>query len=583
MEFWHNKGFDQKAIMRLAHYLLATEKEAPKDAELISHQLMLRAGLIRKAAAGIYTWLPLGWRVLRKVEAIVRQEMDAINAQELLMPNVIPAELWQESQRWDKYGPELLRFKDRHERDFCFGPTHEEVITDICRREIKSYRQLPMNLYQIQIKFRDEIRPRFGIMRGREFVMKDAYSFHMDQASLQKTYEDVYQAYLKIFKRLGLEARAVEADSGAIGGSVTHEFHVLAAVGEDDIFYSDTSTYAANVEQAIALAPDAPRPKATAELGIFATPKAKTIKALEEQFKIPANRSVKTMIGKNAQGEFFAFILRGDHELNEVKAKKLPDMGDHFELATEAEIVKIFKAHPGSLGPVNCPIPLFVDRDAAILADFVAGANQDGQHYQGINWDRDIKKYSVHDLRKVVVGDLSPDAQGKLKHARGIEVGHIFQLGDRYSKAMNCVVLNENGESIPLQMGCYGIGVTRVIAAAIEQHHDGRGILWPKEMAPFQVALVPINYQQSAQVKKASDELYNQLQALNIEVVLDDREERPGVKFADMDLIGIPHRVVIGDKLLADAKVEYKARASDEIDILPLSGIIEYLKKKFST
>lgn len=564
--------------MRLAHYLLATEKEAPKDAELISHQLMQRAGLIRKVAAGIYTWLPLGWRVLHKVENIIRQEMDATGAQELLMPNVIPAELWQESQRWDKYGPELLRLKDRHERDFCFGPTHEEVITDICRREIKSYRQLPISLYQIQIKFRDEIRPRFGVMRGREFVMKDAYSFHLDLASLQKTYDEIYQAYLRIFKRLGLEVRAVEADSGAIGGSVTHEFHVLASVGEDDIFYADKGSYAANVEQATALAPTAKRPSPQMTLEMFATPQAKTIKALEEQFNIPATASVKTLVGKNDKGEFFAFIVRGDHELNEIKAKKIPAMNDSFTLATEEEIKKIFKAAPGSLGPVNCPIPIIVDRDASILADFVAGANVDGQHYKGINWDRDVHNYIICDLRKVVVGDISPDQQGTLKHARGIEVGHIFQLGDRYSKSMNCTVLNESGATIPLQMGCYGIGVTRVIAAAIEQHHDAKGILWPKEMAPFQVAIVPINYQQSAQVKKISDELYQALQKLKIEVILDDRDERPGVKFADMDLIGIPHRIVIGDKLLQDEKVEYKQRADTEVYIKPLSGIIDYLR-----
>lgn len=567
--------------MRLAHYLLATEKEAPKDAELISHQLMLRAGLIRRVAAGVYTWLPLGFRVLQKVENIIRQELDAIGAQEVLMPNIIPAELWEETHRWQKYGPELLRIKDRHERDFCFGPTHEEVITDICRREIKSYRQLPMNLYQIQVKFRDEIRPRFGVMRGREFIMKDAYSFHLDQASLQKTYDEMYEAYLKIFKRLGLEVRAVEADSGAIGGSITHEFHVLASVGEDDIFYSDVGTYAANVEQASALAPVHIQKPGTAKLELFATPNAKTIKDLETQFNIPAQNSVKTMIVKNERGEFFAFIIRGDHELNEVKAKKMPGMNGHFEMANDAEIVKIFNAHPGSLGPVNSPIPVFVDRDAAILVDFVAGANEDGKHYQGVNWDRDVNNYQVFDLRKVIPGDLSPEGQGQLKHARGIEVGHIFQLGDRYSKDMNCVILNENGASIPLQMGCYGIGVTRVIGAAIEQHHDERGILWPKEMAPFQVALVPINYQQNPEVKKVSDTLYAQLQKLKIEVILDDRDERPGVKFADIDLIGIPHRVVIGEKLLKDESVEYKQRSDSNVQIIPLSDIIAHLQKKF--
>lgn len=566
--------------MRLSHYLLATEKEAPKDAELVSHQLMLRAGLIYKAAAGIYSWLPTGWRVLRKVEAIVREEMDRIGAQEILMPNVVPAELWQESHRWEKYGPELLRLKDRHERDFCFGPTHEEVVTDIARREIKSYRQLPLNLYQIQIKFRDEVRPRFGVMRGREFVMKDAYSFHLDKESLQVTYQDMRDAYLRIFKRLGLDVRMVDADPGSIGGSITHEFHVLASVGEDDIFYSDTGTYAANVEQATCQAPTTQRPAAKEKLEIFDTPHARTIKALDEQFNIPATASVKTMVGKNADNKFFALIVRGDHEINEVKVKKLPMMSGDFTFATEDEIVKIFKAHPGSLGPVNCPLPILVDRDAAVLTDFVAGAGIDEKHYRGINWDRDVKDYQIFDLRKVVAGDISPDGVGKLKHARGIEVGHIFQLGDRYSQDMNCVVLDEGGHSVPLQMGCYGIGVTRVIGAAIEQHHDARGILWPKEMAPFQVALVPINYQQSESVKELTNDLYQQLLDLNIEVVLDDRDERPGVKFADMDLIGIPHRVVIGDKLLNDDKIEYKSRSNDEVYILPISGIIDHLKAK---
>ena len=565
--------------MRLRHYLLATAKEAPKDAELVSQQLMFRAGLVRRVASGIYSWLPLGWRVLHKVEAIVREEMDRIGAQELLLPNIIPRELWEESGRWQKYGPELMRLQDRHERDFCFGPTHEEVITELARRELKSYRQLPLALYQIQVKFRDEIRPRFGVMRGREFVMKDAYSFHLNSQSLQHTYEAMYHAYLRIFKRLGLDVRAVEADSGAIGGSVTHEFHVLAAVGEDDIFYSDSGPYAANVEQATCLHPVLEAPPSTESLSQFPTPNAETIKALVEQFGIPVVKTVKTLVGKNAEGEFFALILRGDHELNEVKVKKLPEMKGEFAFATEAEIVGLFQAQPGSLGPVNCPLPLIVDQDAAILTDFVAGANIDGQHFRGIDWHRDVQNYQVADLRKVVAGDLSPDGQGRLQHARGIEVGHIFQLGSVYSEAMQCKVLDEAGQAIALQMGCYGIGVSRVIAAAIEQHHDDRGILWPKEMAPFQLVIIPVNYEAHDGVRAYADEVYQEAAGLGIEVLLDDRPERPGVKFADMDLIGIPHRIVISEKLLQQEQFEYKMRANAEVHILPKSAMINCLKK----
>lgn len=563
--------------MRLSHYLLATEKETPKDAELISHQLMLRAGLIRKVAAGVYIWLPLGWRVLQKVMQIVREEMNKKGALEILMPNVIPAELWMETGRWQKYGPELLRIRDRHEREFCFGPTHEEVVTDLVRREIKSYKQLPMNLYQIQIKFRDEIRPRFGIMRGREFCMKDAYSFDVDQAGLQKSYDAMYEAYCNIFTRLGLTFRAVQADTGAIGGEGSHEFQVLAQAGEDLIFYSTESDYAANIEKATSLAPQIKRPEPKETLMVFDTPSAKTIEALEKQFNIPANQSVKTLIAKNAKSQFFAFIVRGDHELNEIKAQKLPMMEDSFEMATDTEIVKIFGAHPGSLGPVKAPIPIIVDRDAAVLADFVAGANQDGKHYRGINWDRDVPEYEVADLRNVVEGDTSPDGKGILKSARGIEVGHIFQLKKKYSDSMKMTVLNDKGESITPLMGCYGIGVTRVIGAAIEQNHDARGILWPEEMAPFKVAVVPIRYQEDAKVKEVADKLYQQLLDKGIEVVIDDRDERPGVKFADLDLIGIPHRVVVSEKLLANNQVEYKNRKATEPEILPLESILQKL------
>lgn len=561
--------------MRLSHYLLATEKEVPKDAELISHQLMLRAGLIRKVASGVYVWLPMGWRVLQKVMQVVREEMNKTGALEILMPNVIPAELWMETGRWQKYGPELLRITDRHEREFCFGPTHEEVVTDLARREIKSYKQLPMNLYQIQIKFRDEIRPRFGVMRGREFCMKDAYSFHTDMPSLQETYDGMYQAYSNIFKRLGLSFRAVEADTGAIGGSGSHEFQVLADAGEDLIFYSTESNYAANIEKAECQAPIEKRKAPAEELSIFDTPNAKTILDLERQFKVPATQSAKTLVAKNSKGEFFAFILRGDHELNEIKAQKLPFMHDSFEMATDAEIVKLFGAHPGSLGPVKCPIPIIVDRDAAVLSDFVAGANSDGKHYRGINWDRDVAKYQVLDLRNVVDGDISPDGKGVLKSTRGIEVGHIFQLKDKYSASMKMTVLNEKGENITPLMGCYGIGVTRVIGAAIEQNHDARGIVWPDEMAPFAVAIVPIRYQDDPKVKEVADDLYKKLLAKGIEVVIDDRDERPGVKFADLDLIGIPHRIVVSEKLLANNQVEYKNRKAAEPEIWDLHGALE--------
>jgi len=563
--------------MRLSHYLLATEKEAPKDAELISHQLMLRAGLIRKVASGVYTWLPLGWRVLQKVMAVVREELNKTGALEILMPNTIPAELWQETGRWDKYGPELLRFQDRHEREFCFGPTHEEVVTDLARRELKSYKQLPINLYQIQIKFRDEIRPRFGVMRGREFCMKDAYSFDLDQDSLNQSYQKMYDAYVAIFTRLGIDFRPVEADTGAIGGDYSHEFQALADAGEDLIFYSSESSYAANIEQATCLAPQVKRPEPKAELTKFETPNAKTIRDLEVQFKVPARLSAKTLVAKNEKGEFFAFILRGDHELNEIKASKIPGMHNSFEMATDVEIFKLFGAHPGSLGPVNALIPVIVDRDAAVLSDFVAGANEDGMHYKGINWDRDVKNYQVFDLRNVVEGDMSPDGKGVLKSAHGIEVGQVFQLKDKYSKSMGMTVLNDRGENVTPLMGCYGIGVTRTIAAAIEQHHDARGIIWPEGMAPFAVAMVPIRYHDDAKVREVADQLYQDLLAKGVEVVLDDRDERPGVKFADLDLIGIPHRIVIGEKHLANGQVEYKSRKAKEPELIALETVFKKL------
>ena len=564
--------------MRLSHYLLATVKNPPKDAELISHQLMIRAGLIRKVASGIYVWLPLGLRVLQKVTEVVRQEMNGIGAMEVLMPSVIPAELWVETGRWQKYGSELLRITDRHEREFCYGPTHEEVVTDFMRKEINSYRQLPMTVYQIQTKFRDEIRPRFGVMRSREFIMKDAYSFHMDQASLQQTYDDMYGAYTRIFKRLGLHARAVQADTGAIGGSYSHEFQVLADAGEDLIFYSTESEYAANIEKASAAPPTIKRPEAQEALTQFATPHAKTITDLAEQHQVPAHQSVKTLIVKNKAGQFFALILRGDHELNEVKAQKLSVMQDSFEMASDAEVIAVMGAPAGSLGPVNCSIPVFVDRDAAVLADFVAGANIAGQHHRGINWDRDVKQYEVADLRNVVEGDASPDGQGVLKSARGIEVGHIFQLGQQYSQSMHMTVKTADGQDFVPLMGCYGIGVTRIVASAIEQHHDERGILWPTEMAPFQLVIVPIGYEQSAEVKVAADQLYQHALQLGIEVVLDDRDERPGVKFADLDLIGIPHRLVVSERLLAEGLCEYKKRSDDLVEKLTQDAMLEVLR-----
>lgn len=566
--------------MRTSQYLLATQKEVPTDAELASHRLMLRAGLIRQEAAGIYVWLPTGWRVIRKVENILREEMAHAGAVEINMPCVIQAELWQESQRWEKYGPELLRISDRHEREFCFGPTHEEVVTDIARKTIRSYKQLPLNLYQIQTKFRDEIRPRFGVMRGREFIMKDAYSFHLTQDSLQASYQKMHQAYLNTCKRLGLAARAVIADSGSIGGESSHEFQVLAQAGEDDIFYSDKSDYAANVEKASAAAPKNKRPEPSEELALFDTPGLKTIAALGKAHNIPVERSLKTMVGKNAKGDFFALILRGDHTLNEIKAAKLPQMHGEFTLATEAEIRKIFQAGPGSLGPVKCPVPIIADRDAAVVADFVCGANQDDKHYRGVNWERDVKKYSVADLRNVVVGDASPDGKGTLQHAKGIEVGHIFQLGDVYSAKMKATVLDETGKAKPFIMGCYGFGVSRVVAAAIEQHHDERGIIWPDAMAPFRVAIVPIKYDSSDRVRQFVDTLYQQLLEHNIEVLLDDRSERPGVMFADMDLIGIPHRLVISDKTLDNDHVEYQRRGhSDGPDNIRCDQVLTHLLK----
>jgi len=564
--------------MRTSNFLIATQKETPADAEVISHQLMLRAGLIRKLASGLYTWLPLGLRVLRKVENIVRQEMDQSGAQEVCMPVVQPAELWQESGRWEQYGPELLRIQDRHQRDFCLGPTHEEVITDLVRHEIRSYKQLPINLYQIQTKVRDEIRPRFGIMRSREFLMKDAYSFHIDQPSLQQTYDVMHRAYSNIFTRLGLEFRPVIADTGSIGGSASHEFHVLANSGEDDIAFSDSSDYAANVEMAEALAPTGDRPAPAAQLAEVATPGVKTIEELADFLSINAATTIKTLVvNGDTEGQMVALVLRGDHQLNAIKAEKLPGIASPLQLADEERVRAISGAGFGSLGPVGLDLPIVVDRSAAQLADFICGANRDDIHLSGVNWERDCPLPRVEDLRAVMEGDPSPDGQGRLHIKRGIEVGHIFQLGTKYSEAMDARVLDENGKNVTMTMGCYGIGVSRIVASAIEQNHDDKGITWPASMAPFQLAVVPLNMQKSEAVAACAEELYQQLQAAGVDVLMDDRNERPGVKFADMELIGIPHRIVIGDRALAEGNIEYKGRKDAESQLVARGDILDFV------
>jgi len=565
--------------MRTSQYLLSTLKETPSDAVVISHQLLLRAGMIRKLASGLYTWLPLGLRALRKAEAIVREEMNRAGALEVLMPAIQPAELWQESGRWEQYGPELLRVRDRHDREFCVGPTHEEVITELARNELNSYKQLPINFYQIQTKFRDEIRPRFGLMRGREFIMKDAYSFHLSQESLQETYDRMHQAYCNIFTRLGLNFRPVQADTGSIGGTGSHEFHVLADSGEDDIAFSDTSDYAANIEKAEAIPRETERGAASEELRLVDTPDAKTIDELVGQFGLPIEKTIKTLVVRGAEeGQLVALIVRGDHELNEIKAANLAQVASPLEFATEAEIRAAIGAGPGSLGPLNLPVPVVIDRSVALLSDFGAGANVDGKHYFGLNWERDLPLPEVADLRNVVEGDPSPDGQGRLVIKRGIEVGHIFQLGTKYSEAMNCKVLGESGKPITLIMGCYGIGVSRVVAAAIEQNHDERGILWPEALSPFQIALVPMKYE-NATVKEATDQLYEQLVAAGYEVLLDDRDKKtsPGVKFADMELIGIPHRIVVSERGLAEGNLEYKNRRETEAQAVPAADVLSFL------
>ena len=566
--------------MRTSKFLISTLKETPADAEVISHQLMLRAGMIRKLAAGIYSWLPLGLRALRKVEAIVREEMNRAGAQELLMPAVQPAELWVESGRWEKYGPELLRLKDRHERDFCFGPTHEEVITDLMRRELRSYKQLPAIFYQIQMKFRDEVRPRFGVMRAREFLMKDAYSFHIDEASLDETYRAMHEAYCRIFNRIGLKYRPVQADTGSIGGEGSHEFHVLAKSGEDGIAFSTESNYAANVELAEALAPHGPRPAPTQTIQTVATPAQHTIAEVCALLDIAPNRTVKTLLVNGSEQPVVALVLRGDHELNMIKVEKLPQIAKPFTFASAPQIRAAAHCDAGSLGPIGLKIPIIADRSAAHLADFVCGANENGKHNTGVNWGRDLPEPFVADLRNVVEGDPSPDGKGQIAIQRGIEVGHIFKLGKKYSTALNAACLDESGKSIVMTMGCYGIGVSRVVASAIEQNHDDKGIVWPDAIAPFTVALLPMNMHKSARVAEAAEKLYLELLGAGIDVLFDDRKERAGVMFADMDLIGIPHRLVLGDRGLEAGKVEYKGRRDTENSELPLAEVVKLLAEK---
>lgn len=565
--------------MRSSQWLLATLKETPNDAEIVSHQLMLRAGMIRKLGSGLYSWLPLGLKVLRKVESIVREELNRAHAMEILMPAVQPAELWQETGRWDTFGGQLLTMKDSNDRLYCFGPTHEEVITDLMRQELQSYKQLPINLYQIQTKFRDEIRPRFGVMRAREFIMKDGYSFHLNQPCLQTMYDRMYQAYSRIFDRLGLKYRAVEADTGAIGGSMSHEFQVLTEAGEDLIFYSDASDYAANIEQATSLKPKKATTTSTSTMQKVSTPGQKTIADIVQYLNMPIEQTIKTLIVEGESHPLVALVLRGDDELNEVKAAKHPLVKAPLRLVDEMRCVKELGIPFGSIGPVGLDIPVIVDFQALAIESFSCGANEADQHFIHAGWGRDVVCEHEYDLRNVKEGDISPDGQGTLRACRGVEVGHIFQLGEKYSKAMNASVINEQGQLQTMLMGTYGLGISRVVAAAIEQHHDEKGILWPQSMAPFKLVLIPINAHRCEAVKLATEQLYETLLAQNIDVLLDDRNERPGVLFADSELIGIPHRLVIGERNLVEGVVEYKARNSDTSQLIPLSNIVEFVSK----
>jgi len=566
--------------MRLSKYPINTLKETPAEADIVSHQLMLRAGLIRRLGSGLYTWLPMGLRTLHKVEAIVREEMNRAGALELVMPIIHPAELWQESGRWEKIGPDLLRLQDRHQRDYCVAPTHEEVITDIARREIKSYRQLPVNFYQIQTKFRDEIRPRFGVMRAREFLMKDAYSFHVDEASLDAGYRAMFDAYTRIFTRMGLTFRCVQADSGAIGGSTSHEFQVLAESGEDAIAVSDADDYAANLELAAALPPTPPRAHGSAALQRVSTPGVRTMADLAAFLNVLPSRCIKTLLVEGENDTLVALALRGDHELNALKAQNLPGVANPLRMASAERILALAGTEPGFIGPIGWPHALYADHSAIALADFVCGANEKDLHVTGANWQRDVPLARAADLRNAVAGDPSPSGCGTLKIVRGIEVGHIFQLGQLYSAALHATVLDEGGRSVTPYMGCYGIGVTRVVAAAIEQNHDERGIIWPEPLAPFQVALLALNAQKSARVREVSDQIYGELTACGIEVLFDDRDARPGVKFADAELLGIPHRVVVGERSLEAGRLEYRGRRDPDSQDFALNDALPFIRAR---
>jgi prolyl-tRNA synthetase len=568
--------------MRTSNLLISTQREAPAEAETVSHRLMLRAGMVRQLASGIYTWLPIGLRVLRKVENIVREEMNRTGAQEILMPAVQPAELWQESGRWEKYGPELLRFLDRHDRHFCLGPTHEEIVTEMVRREVRSYKQLPTTFYQIQTKFRDEIRPRFGIMRAREFIMKDAYSFHLTEESLQQTYDDMYRSYSRIFDRLGLNYRAVVADSGNIGGDKTHEFHVLADSGEDLIVFSETGSFAANIEMVGLNKPSTPRPAGTTPMTRVATPDQHTIQQVTDFMGVPASQCLKTLVVQGVNDTLVALVIRGDHELNKVKVEKLDLVETPLKFASNEQIRKQTGCGTGSLGPVGLTIPVIVDYSAALVADFVCGANQYGFHQTGVNWGRDLPEPQTADIRNICEGEASPDGSGPVSLARGIEVGHIFQLGTKYSAAMKVSCQDESGNATTLIMGCYGIGVSRIVAAAIEQNNDERGIIWPAAIAPFAVALVPINMHKSQRLREAVEALHEKFEAAGIEVLLDDRRERPGVMFADMELLGIPHRVVFSEKGLDAGTVEYKGRRDTDSTDIGIDQVLDLIKQKLA-
>jgi prolyl-tRNA synthetase len=566
--------------MQTAQLLLATQRQVPADAETISHQLMLRAGLIRQLASGVYIWLPTGLKVLRKVEQIVREEMNAVSAQELLMPGVQPAELWQETGRWEQYGPELLRFSDRHDRGFCLGPTHEEVITDLVRREIRSYKQLPAIFYQIQTKFRDEIRPRFGVMRAREFIMKDAYSFHLDEESLNSTYETMYKTYSKIFDRLGLEFRAVVADSGNIGGDTSHEFHVLAESGEDEIVFTDDGSFAANIEMVETQAPSESRADPGQDMEKVSTPNQHSISDISNYLNIPSKQTLKTLIVHGKDDQLIALLLRGDHELNRIKAERIESIHTPLKFASSEVISKHLGCDIGSIGPVDLKIPVYADHSTKIMSDFVCGANENGYHYTGVNWDKDLPAPDCLDLRNISVGETAPGSKNSVRIAKGIEVGHIFQLGTKYSSSMKVNCLDEKGKSVTLIMGCYGIGISRIVAAAIEQNHDEHGIIWPESIAPFDIAIVPINMHKSRRLSEAVEGFYNIARDAGFDVLLDNRKERPGVMFADMELLGIPHRIVMSEKGLDKGIVEYKGRKDKDHQDLPIDDVLNFIKKK---